>query len=44
MRWAVHVARVEGMRNTYRVLVGKYEAKVPLGKIIILLFGEHYKL
>jgi hypothetical protein len=32
MRWAGHVARIGEGRNVYRVLVGKPEGKVPLGR------------
>ena len=32
MRWAGHVARMEERRGVYRVLVGKPEAKRPLGR------------
>ncbi|PNF30813.1 hypothetical protein B7P43_G06157 [Cryptotermes secundus] len=32
MRWAGHVARMEEMRNAYRILVGKPEGKKPLGR------------
>jgi hypothetical protein len=32
MRWAVHVARVRGMRNAYSILVGKPEGKRLLGR------------
>jgi hypothetical protein len=32
MRWAVHVARMGGKRNAYRLLVGKPEGKRPLGR------------
>jgi hypothetical protein len=32
MRWAGRVARVEMMRNAYRILVGKPEGKRPLGR------------
>jgi hypothetical protein len=32
MRWAGHVARVGAKRNAYRILVGKPEAKTPLGR------------
>jgi hypothetical protein len=32
MRWAGHVARIEGERKTYKVLVGKPEGKKPLGR------------
>ena len=32
LRWAGHVARMEQSRNAYRVLVGKYEGKRPLGR------------
>jgi hypothetical protein len=32
MRWAGHVARMGEGRNVYRVLVGKPEAKKPLGR------------
>jgi hypothetical protein len=32
MTWAGHVARVEGERKVYKVLVGKTEGKRPLGR------------
>jgi len=32
MRWAGHVARMEGTRNTYRILVGKREEKRAQGR------------
>ena len=32
LRWAGHVARMEQLRNEYRVLVGKPESKGPLGR------------
>jgi hypothetical protein len=32
MRWAGHVARTGEKRNVYRLLVGKPEAKRPLGR------------
>ena len=32
LRWAGHVVRMEQIRNTYRVLVGKPESKRPLGR------------
>jgi hypothetical protein len=32
MRWAGHVACVEGTRNTYRILVGRREGKRGLGR------------
>jgi hypothetical protein len=32
MRWAGHVARMGEGRNLYRVLVGKPEGKIPLGR------------
>ena len=32
MRWAGHVARVEEGRGVHRVLVGKPEGKIPLGR------------
>jgi hypothetical protein len=32
MRWAGHVARMGEKRNAYRLLVGKPEAKRPLGR------------
>jgi hypothetical protein len=32
MRWAGHVARMGGERNTYRLLVGKPEGKRLLGR------------
>jgi hypothetical protein len=31
MRWAGHVARMEGKRSAYRILLGKPEGKRPLG-------------
>jgi hypothetical protein len=31
MRWAGHVAYV-GMRNVYKILAGKSEGKIPLGR------------
>jgi hypothetical protein len=32
MRWAGHVARMEEGRGVYRVLVGRPECKIPLGR------------
>jgi hypothetical protein len=32
MRWAEHVARLGEKRNAYRVLMGKPEGKIPLGR------------
>jgi hypothetical protein len=32
MRWAGHVARMVEGRNVYRVLLGKPEGKIPLGR------------
>jgi hypothetical protein len=32
VRWACHVTRVREMRNVYRILVGKAEGKIPLGR------------
>jgi hypothetical protein len=32
MRWAEHVARMGETRNAYRILVGKPEGKIPLGR------------
>ena len=32
LRWAGYVARMEQIRNAYRVLVGKSEVKRPLGR------------
>jgi hypothetical protein len=32
MRWAVHVARMGQKRNVYRLLVGKTEGQIPLGR------------
>jgi hypothetical protein len=32
MRWAGHVARMREKRNAYRLMVGKPEGKVPLGR------------
>jgi hypothetical protein len=33
MRWAGHVARMWEKRNAYRLLVGKPEGKIPLGRL-----------
>jgi hypothetical protein len=33
MRWAGHVARMGKKRNAYRLLVGKQEGKIPLGRL-----------
>ena len=33
MRWAGHVTRMRERRGLYRVLVGKPEGKIPLGKL-----------
>jgi hypothetical protein len=35
MRWAGQVDRMGEKRNTYRILVGKPEGKIPLGRHII---------
>jgi hypothetical protein len=35
MRWAVHVARMREMRNTYTVLVGRPEGKGSLGSFVV---------
>jgi hypothetical protein len=32
MRWAGHVAQIGEKRNAYRILVGKPERKIPLGR------------
>jgi hypothetical protein len=32
MRWSGHVARMGEKRNAYRLLVGKPEGKMPLGR------------
>jgi hypothetical protein len=32
MRWAGHVARMGEMKNAYKILVGKSEVKIPLGR------------
>jgi hypothetical protein len=32
MRWAGHVARIGEERKVYKVLVGKPEGKIPLGR------------
>jgi hypothetical protein len=37
MRWAGHVARMDEMRNAYRILVVKREGKRPLGRPRIIL-------
>jgi hypothetical protein len=33
MRWAGHVARMGEGRGVYRVLVGRSEGKIPLGRL-----------
>ena len=33
MRWAGHVARMRERRGVYRVLVGKPEENIPLGRL-----------
>jgi hypothetical protein len=33
MRWAGHVACMGGMRNAYKILVGKPEGKRPLRRL-----------
>jgi hypothetical protein len=33
MRWAGHVAQMGAKRNAYRILVGKPEGKIPLGRL-----------
>jgi hypothetical protein len=32
MKWAGHVARMGAKRNAFRILVGKSEGKIPLGR------------
>jgi hypothetical protein len=32
MRWAGHVVRTGEKRNAYRILVGKPEGRIPLGR------------
>jgi hypothetical protein len=32
MRWTGYVARMRKKRNAYRILVGKPEGKIPLGR------------
>jgi hypothetical protein len=32
IKWAEHVAGIEEKRNAYRLLVGKPEEKIPLGR------------
>jgi len=32
MRWVGYVARMREMRGVYRILVGKPEGKIPLGR------------
>jgi len=32
MRWAVHVARMRYVRNSYKILVGNYEGRSPIGR------------
>jgi hypothetical protein len=32
MRWAGYVARIEEARSAYKVLVGRPESKIPLGR------------
>jgi hypothetical protein len=34
MRWAGHIARKGERRNVYRVLVGKPEGNIPLGRLM----------
>jgi hypothetical protein len=34
MRWTGHVARVGEKKYAYRILVGKTEGKIPLGRYI----------
>jgi hypothetical protein len=33
MRWAGHVARMREKRNVYRILLGKPEGKISLGRL-----------
>jgi hypothetical protein len=33
MKWAGYVARTGAKRNAYKVLVGKPEGKIPLGRL-----------
>jgi hypothetical protein len=35
MKWAGNVARIEGMINAFKILVGKPEGKRPLGRLSI---------
>jgi hypothetical protein len=39
MRWAGHVARIGAKRNAYRILVGKPEGKIQLGRPRRILGG-----
>jgi hypothetical protein len=32
IRWAGHVARMSEKRNPYRILVGKPDGKIPIGR------------
>jgi hypothetical protein len=32
MRWAGHVARIEEVRGAYKILVGRFEGRRPLGR------------
>jgi hypothetical protein len=32
MRWAGHISLMKGKRGVYRILVGKFEGKRPLGR------------
>jgi hypothetical protein len=32
MRWERHIARIRGMRNAYKIMVGKTEGKKLLGR------------
>jgi hypothetical protein len=32
MRWERHIARMGDMRNVYKIVVGKPEGKIPLGR------------
>jgi hypothetical protein len=33
MRWVGHIAQIGEKRNVYRLLVGKPEGKIPLGRV-----------
>jgi hypothetical protein len=36
MRWAIHVARMGGIRKAYKILIGKPEGKRAYGRITLI--------